>query len=125
VKYAISIDLLAKDRSVIDPESIFAFLIDPIQNRSRIDPAGIIAEPVRNCLDTNPLLDMLAGSSQSMRFISFELNFTGYWDEQDDLPLFMIVIQNRYQRFGEKSGGSLEPRRLCEDVTPKLCIIGL
>jgi hypothetical protein len=40
---------------------------------------------LRNCLDTNPLLDMLASSSQFMRLTSLELNFTGHWDEQDDL----------------------------------------
>lgn len=37
-----------------------------------------------NYLDTNnPLLDMLAGSSQPMRLTSFELNFSSQWDEQD------------------------------------------
>jgi hypothetical protein len=40
---------------------------------------------LQNCLDTNPLLDMLASSSQSMRLTSLELNYTGHWDEQDDL----------------------------------------
>jgi hypothetical protein len=45
-----------------------------------------------NCLDTNPLLDMLASSPQPMRLTSFELNFTGQWDEQDELePLVRFV----------------------------------
>jgi hypothetical protein len=41
-------DLLAKDRSWIDPVSILAILTNTIQDRSRIDTSGIIAEPANS-----------------------------------------------------------------------------
>jgi hypothetical protein len=48
---------------------------------------------LRDCLGTNPLLDALASSSQALRLTSFELNFTGYCIEQEDLmPLARFLL---------------------------------
>jgi len=47
---------------------------------------------LRDCLDTNPLLDKLAGSSQPIRLTSFELDFTGHYVEQEDImPLVRFL----------------------------------
>jgi hypothetical protein len=48
-------DLLAKDRSWIDPVSILAILTNTIQDRSRIDTSGIIAKPA---IDLSSRLDL-------------------------------------------------------------------
>jgi hypothetical protein len=52
---------------------------------------------LRDCLDTNRLLDMLANSSQPIRLTYFELNFTGHRVEQYDL----IPLARFFQSFEE------------------------
>ena len=48
---------------------------------------------LRDCLGTNELLKALASSSQALRLISFELNFTGIYIEQRDLmPLVRFLL---------------------------------
>jgi hypothetical protein len=43
---------------------------------------------------TNPLLDMLAGSQQSIRLTSFELNFAGFYLEQRNIMPLARFLQS-------------------------------
>jgi hypothetical protein len=60
---------------------------------------------LRNCLDTNPLFNILADFLQFIRFISFELNFINQWDKQNDLKFlarflkFFENLKNLYISF--------------------------
>ena len=49
---------------------------------------------LRDCLGTNPLLELLASPSQPMRLTSFELNFTGHWIEQYELMPLARFLQS-------------------------------